>query len=73
MFTLSKTWLLALFSLVSVFELFSGYLNILVARRLGKLLVLEIAGPFWVEGAVADVLLAAGVGCLVLPAGFGCK
>lgn len=58
---------------MTVFELFSGYLNILVARRLEKLLVLEIAGPFWVEGAVADVLLAAGVGCLVLPAGFGCK
>lgn len=37
MFTLSKTWFLALFFFVTVFELFSGCLNILVARRLGKL------------------------------------
>lgn len=47
---------------VTVFELFSGCLNILAARRLGNLLVLEVTGPFWVEGsasgAVAGVLLA---------------
>lgn len=57
------------------FVLFSGYLNSLVARRSGKLLVLEVTGHFWVAGsaagAVAGVLSATGIGCLILPAGFG--
>lgn len=54
-----------------VFGLFCGYLNILVARRLGRLLVLEGTGPLWVEGSAAGAV--AGVGYLILPAGFGHK
>lgn len=72
MFTLCKTGLLALFSFVTVFELFAGYLNILVARRSGKLLVLEVTGPFLVEGSAAGAV-ATGVGRLILSPGFGYK